>query len=157
MRITNIHCDSILASKKKHFFFFANRPSRKWIAARIEGESRKFECESERRRDSRESDQVLQNSMFCESIRANLRNVGVRIACSLKFIYYGAKGLILGLSLGRVSSGGALQSYHPPSKTIAIHHSLLPDIRVFRSTKDCGSSNPQTCKVQRTSPKGNTE
>ena len=56
--------------------FFANRPSRKWIAARIGRESREFECESERRRDSRESGQVLQKYVFsCESIRANLRKL----------------------------------------------------------------------------------
>ena len=40
--------------------FFVNRPSRKWTAARTAHESREFQCESERRLDSRESGQVLQ-------------------------------------------------------------------------------------------------
>ena len=49
------------SQKKKNLFLFsfANRPSRKWIAARIGRESREFECESERRRDSCESGQFF--------------------------------------------------------------------------------------------------
>ena len=47
-------------SRLKKEVFLANRPSRKWISARIGRESREFECESERRRDSRESGQVFQ-------------------------------------------------------------------------------------------------
>ena len=57
-RIANILCASILALGKK--LFFADRPSRKRIAARTGRESPEFECESERRRDSHKSGQVLQ-------------------------------------------------------------------------------------------------
>ena len=68
---------------------FANRHSTNGIAARIGRESRELQSESERRRDSRESGQVLQKFVFlcesirCESIRANRFDVGVRIACPL--------------------------------------------------------------------------
>ena len=84
-RVANILRESILASKN---YFLANWPSRKWIAARTGRESREFQCESERRRDPRESGEVLQKSFFFwlgQSSRANLRNVGVRTACPLSF------------------------------------------------------------------------
>ena len=46
--------------RKKKLVLFANRPSRKWIAASKGRKSREVQCESERRHDSRESGQVLQ-------------------------------------------------------------------------------------------------
>ena len=68
----------------RNLFFLRIDLPKNGIAARIGRKSREFQCESERRRDSRESGQVLQKKVsFCESIRANLRNVGMRIACPL--------------------------------------------------------------------------
>ena len=77
--------------------YFANQPSRKWIAARTGRESCEFECESERRRDSRESGQVLQTrSLFanrfarihsCESAKrwcANRRPTKFPTDCCLR-------------------------------------------------------------------------
>ena len=56
-RIANMLCESILASI---FLFLRVDLPKKGIAARTGHESREFQCESERRRDSRESGQVLQ-------------------------------------------------------------------------------------------------
>ena len=57
-RIANILSESILASRKTSFLGI-DLP-KIGIAARIGRESREFQCESERRGDSRESGQVLQ-------------------------------------------------------------------------------------------------
>ena len=71
--------------KKKKNLFFANRPSRKWIAARIGRESREFQCESERDAIHANLAKCFKNRhFFCGSICVNLRNVGVRIACPLR-------------------------------------------------------------------------
>ena len=84
VRIASILCESILASQKSLHVLLIGLPDN-GIAARTGRKLREFQCESERRRDSRESgpSASIRNWSFFlridsrESIRTNLRNVGV--------------------------------------------------------------------------------